>query len=226
MMVDRPYLRPIDWAQTAREGERQMKRIGMIGTFVVLAIVAMALGSVSSAMAEDTALCLKNEPKCSAGNQVKRVHWVSTSSQLLTNLTNVSCTEVLLVWEVLQLGAPQSIHTVEAVYTNCKTSAETSCIVTDNPLPLFDLLKEGTNLGKATELSEQVTYKCGLLLNCTYGGSVIMHVWGTGGSKGLGEAPLLSASKLKLTPIEGSMCPKESFLDVSYTALEDFWITS
>jgi hypothetical protein len=203
-----------------------MKRISMIGTLAVSVIAALALVSASSAMAENTALCLKNETPCPVGNQTKRLHWVSTNSQLSTSLTNVTCTEVLLVWEVLKLGAPQSIHTVEAVFTNCSTSAETSCVVADNPLPLFDLLKEGTNLGTATELSEQITYNCGLLLNCTYGGTTVLHVTGTGGGKELEGPPLLSASKVKLTPIKGSMCPKESFLDVSYASLEPFYITS
>jgi hypothetical protein len=203
-----------------------MKRITAIAAAVVAAAAFTALGGASSAMAESTALCLVNQPQCSVGNQVKRVHWVSTSSQLLSSTTNVSCTQVLLVWEVLQLGSPQSIHTIEAVYTGCKTSLGANCVVSDSPLPLFDLLKNGTNLGTATELSEAITFNCGLALNCTYSGPAVLHVWGTGGSEELEVAPILSGSKVELTPIKGSFCPKESFLDVSYVALEDFWITS
>jgi hypothetical protein len=203
-----------------------VKRISALGMIIVASISASAFASAPSAMASDTALCLIHQTPCAVGNQVKRVHWVSTSANLLSSLANITCTKKLLVWEVLALGAPQLAHVIESVIGGCETSTKVACTATSG-LALYDILKTALNLARATPLGGELKFICGKTLSCTFGGEPELHIWGTGG---LEEAeiflPTLTALKVKLTVLGGEICPKEAFWDVTYLALENFWVTS
>ena len=81
--------------------------------------------------------------------------------------------------------------------------------------------KAGALAATAKLSGMQFAVKCGSTISCTYGGEPTFNV-------ATSEAGVMTirASGLRLTTVKGSACPKETFLDSTYTALGTMWIES
>jgi hypothetical protein len=214
-----------------------MKSIKMLGLIAIAALMAMALLSVTSAMAESTALCKEEalSTPCLIAKQVSHVHeetLTGSKSTWLTSAGNVEC-NVLFLGNVLEtgedkaeklfLGAPIIIHG-HFTYSECKRGTE-NCIFSETSADaLVSVLKEGHETAKVTFLFE-LNFHCGFFINCTYDGENLVAT---------AKGPLLATSlngeatitKQTMHHTAGSFCPALSELDISMMPLEHVYISS
>jgi hypothetical protein len=178
----------------------------------------MAAGPAS---AENTELCKVDQIPCPAGSRITHLHMVSTFYKLLTSIATVECTSGLELAEVLPLGAPQVVHVSENKSSGCKTGSGTSCEVKAIQPGLWDILRIGTGLALYIWLKEEISLKCGAILNCTYGGEATFSGESASGSSN----GTVTGSKVTLLKIAGAFCPEKSFLDSVYEPLEPTYIS-
>jgi hypothetical protein len=201
-------------------------QVKLIKTFSVAlaAVSAMAFVGTASALAEgSTAACRANETPCSAENlYTGHAEGAATNVILLTNLTNVACSESHILGNILGLSNPAIGHLELFTFTSCKTSSGTPCTVKTISLGLIEVLRTGENLGIGTSnggTEERVT--CGFIIDCVYGGKPTLHIEG-------GEHPTLEANGSLLLGTGGSVCPEQAELDALYELVlpETLYISS
>jgi hypothetical protein len=204
-----------------------MKLIKMFGLAALTAVAAMAFVGASSAMAEPgkTALCKAPELVCSAGNQVKVIHMVAEDSKLLSSLGEVLCETALGLGEVLALGEPsQVIHVTALTWTGCKRSGN-SCTVTTTSLGTMTLTNTGSLLGKVVSEGLKVNVKCGIFINCTYGGTVELGAESAEHTEGAGNG-MITAENYPVEKLGSGICPSEAKWDALFEPLEATYIES
>lgn len=198
-----------------------MKTVKTLGSFVVIAILAMAFIGPSLAAAENTALCEVDENPCKS--PVSKVHYTG-HIEVLTSLMNYDC-DALFSGEVFELGAPQEIKG-NFTYTNCSAGGSQSCTRTEENGPsVLTFLKEGHESAKGTGES-LVHVVCGSSIDCSY--TLV-------GIVGLVRGPLLaSENNGEITYVEqtmpkelgGFLCPKLAKLDANFVPLSATYISS
>jgi hypothetical protein len=208
------------------EGGNKMKSIKMIGLAAFAVLAAMAFVSVSSAMAEWTQLCKKDQEKCEEANAIKHIHEQTLEgapAKLLTELGTVEC-DVLFLGDTLPLGAPQRIHG-NFTYTKCKGPFG-ECTIKEavQNSSVLEVLKLGHEFADVT-YNFGVKLECSTLFKCTYEGKNL---------RGYGSGPLLSKpeenggteiEKQAVRKVGMGICSEEAELDLLMTSLEKVYIT-
>jgi hypothetical protein len=189
-----------------------MKQLKMLGFAALAALMAMAFVGTSSAMAETTALCEKDEGPCAAENIITHVREVSVGKAKLLTSINVEC-NVSFLGDALNKGLanPLVIHGT-FTYTNCG-----SCNAEEENGPAeLKVLKEGHETAKVTG-EGLVHVECPGFIDCSYNGV---------GLKGAGKGPLLStqangevaiAAQTTNKEAGGFLCPSTAKLDIVTT---------
>jgi hypothetical protein len=162
-------------------------------------------------MATNTALCKEAGVLVCPVNQIYTGHieGLAKNPTLLGKFIGftgtVTCEHSLILGNALGLANPQITHLELLDFTgNCKSTFGGTCEVKATKLGLVKLLKTGPNLGTATSENNEVFVKCGGFptINCTFGGSPVLHAVGTSA-----KAAELTATKAVLTGT-GSNCPE------------------
>ncbi|MDX6609065.1 MAG: hypothetical protein QOF85_990 [Solirubrobacterales bacterium] len=185
-------------------------------------LMALILIGVSSS--SGTALCEdKGEGGSCTNLYVKSTAFAanSTSVKFETNLGTVSCTESSFEGETTEepTESGKSLETRIAVlkFSGCKVG-ETGCTVTSvktayaAPVSWTEGVKGSMTLKSGGSGTPGVSVKCGGIISCTSTGEPVLDVNG-----GEAKAATVVASKDKLTPGEGSPCPKEISWTATYT---------
>ena len=198
-----------------------MRTMKLIGPTALAALIAMALVSSSSAMAEgSTALCKKDQTPCEAANLLGSVHAESVGKAILLNGSfTVECN--VLFSGTAKLGNPATI-TGNFTYSNCTNT----CSVTEQSLfSTINLLALGHELADVTG-EGQVKITCILgFMKCVYNGT---------GLKGHGLGPLLSSGSVngevriegQQTHIFSGVCPNDAFLDLLIAPLTLIYLSA
>jgi hypothetical protein len=201
------------------KGRTKVKPIKMLGLAALTALMAMAFVGVSSAMAENTALCGADESVCA--EPVEHVHEETLSGAqavLLSSSLNVKCDVLFLGDTLVALANPLVIHGT-FTYSNCNNG----CTATEENGPAeIKVLKEGT--GAKVTGEGLVHLFCSGFINCRYNGT---------GLKGHGLGPLTSSetngsttlSEQPTTKESGALCPSTAKLDITTTPLEPTYIS-
>lgn len=197
-----------------------MKTVKTLGSFVVIAILAMAFIGPSLAAAENTALCEVDENPCKS--PVSKVHYTG-HIEVLTSVMNYDC-DALFSGEAFELGAPQEIKG-NFTYTNCTASGASCTRAEENGPSVLKFLKEGHESAKGTGES-LVHVVCGSSIDCSY--TLV-------GIVGSVRGPLLaSENNGEITYSEqamqkeagGFLCPKTAKLDGKFVPLSATYISS
>jgi hypothetical protein len=209
-----------------------VKYIKMLGLSMVAAIAAMAFVGASSASAASTALCKANELPCSTANTygigtvIAAELESGTKAVLKSSLGNVECTiSTVGGTTTTGLASPLKGNIEELTFEGCTLSGE-SCtaetVVGSLPYPASLSWIEGTMNGTMTVEKAKVHVVCGFIVNCTFGGTVT-PLTVKGGAMGLVEA-----KEVKITLIEGGICPSEAKWTANYlvTSPEPLWVSS
>ncbi|HET7484294.1 MAG TPA: hypothetical protein VFJ64_02845 [Solirubrobacterales bacterium] len=193
------------------------------GPTALVALMAVALASASSAMAEgNTAFCEADESPCSANNFITHSHAVTQvgkKTTLLTSAITVECDGLFLGDARSALASPLILDGA-VTYSNCNNK----CTVTEENGPAeVRVLKTGHESASFTfKLLLHVV--CGAFFNCRYKGEGLEgHIFG----------PLLSTAvngeftveKQKVTKDSGTFCPEKGEIDVVATSLEQVFIS-
>jgi len=197
-----------------------VKPIKMLGLAALAALMAMAFVGASSAMAEETALCMEEPPECVA---LEHVHETSVGKAKLLSEPTVEC-DVLFLGDTVS-GTSKPLHINGTfTYTNCNNSCSVEEV---NGPALIKVLKTATELSSVTgEGLVKLTCFFGFI-KCAYNGE---------GLEGHGLGALKSDAKTapngsviitcQETKIESGTCPKEAFLDITTTPLLPTYIVS
>lgn len=197
-----------------------MKAVKTLGSFAILAILAMSFMSLPLAAAENTALCEVDENPCKS--PVSKVHYTG-HIEVLTSIMNYDC-DALFSGEVFELAAPQEIEG-NFTYTNC-TGGGTSCTrVEENGPSVLKFLKEGHESAKGTGES-LVHVVCGTSIDCSYPlVGIVGSVLGPLLSKeNNGEITFVEQTMQK--EAGGFLCPKTAKLDGEFVPLSATYISS
>jgi hypothetical protein len=209
------------------EDPKTVKPLKMLGLSMVAAIAAMALVGASSASAS-TAICKANELPCSAANtygsgtQLLADLESGTTAKLLSSLGTVECSVSHVSGETTSgLGASVTGKITGLTFTSCEREG-TACEVTVEGLnyPASITFTPGTMNGTLKVEKSRAHVVCGAFIDCTFGGTVSLVA--KGGAMGLVEA-----KEVKLTLVEGFICPSEAKWDANYlvTAPEPLWVS-
>jgi hypothetical protein len=208
-----------------------MRLVRIITLSATMAIAGMALLGTSSATAGNTALCIIHESPCAVPNRVSSVHFVSSTTTLLTSLVNILCLSSLFsgTTENGGLGNPLGITVNSLTFSNCgTTAAHNNCTKTVLKPGLIDILRTALQLGTATWLGLEVLVEClisgGITLHCVYGGAAVtgfvvegaLHAGGGGHGKITGS--------LTLPKVSGLLCPATDIWDIVYESLSHFFL--
>jgi len=193
-----------------------MNPLKMLGSVMLMAVVAMAAAGASSAMAEPTGLCAteaSEENPCES--VITSVHEVSVGKvKLLSSLVNPEC-DVLFSGEATE-GSPLTVKG-KFTYTNCGT-----CKVEEvNGPAVITLLKEGHETASVSG-SGELSVNCSGLI-CFYRGEKL---------PGTAKGPLLAEQKNGEVSIQGQtvklvkgvFCPTTGKLDITTTPLSPTYI--
>lgn len=146
----------------------------LIKTFGLAAIAAIAVSAFlgpSSAMASgSTALCTAHQETCSAGNLTTSVHTIASNPLMHTSIVDVICDSTLLEGSLLALGSPQAMHVTSIAFTNCRRHSGSACTIQAVLLGLAFILRTAKDLSTAYVTGGVVQVKCGIFINCSYGG--------------------------------------------------------
>ncbi len=193
-----------------------MKPIKMLGLTALAALLAMAFVGASSAMAEETSLCMEPKVGCEALQHVHETTLTGKKAVLKTSIVTVEC-DVLFLGDALSgAGAPLVIHGT-FTYTNCG-----SCTATEENGPAeIKVLKEGHETASVT--GEGLVHVECSGLNCRYNGV---------GLKGTAKGPELSTEtngEVSLTEQttnkeSGLFCPSTSKLTITTTPLDKVYL--
>jgi hypothetical protein len=198
-----------------------LKSIKTTGLVALAVLMAMALIGVSSAMANWTQLCKKDENVCEKENWVKHIHKVGNAKLLFGLLGTVEC-DVLFLGEVLALGAPLTIHG-NFTYAKCQRDGEACEVIQESEKALLFALKQGGELAKVTEQKHEVRVECGFLIKCTYGGENLEgHGLGALSTTSNGETRFEEQALHKKAG--NFLCSAEVKLDHLSTPLESVYI--
>jgi RHS repeat-associated protein len=196
----------------------------MLVLAALVALMATAFLDTSSAMAENTQLCVADENPCAAGNVISHVHEETVSgapTTLLSSLGNVTC-NALFLGSTLGQGAPLVIHG-NFTYSGCLRNGSSCTVKEVSTSTLINVLR--TEAEKATVTGEgEVNVHCGIFLNCTYNGE---------GLSGTAKGPLLAKPNGEVSLNEqvthhvgGGICPETGKLDIRTTPLLATYIAS
>jgi hypothetical protein len=203
-----------------------MKPIKILGLAALAGLAVSAIIGVSSAMAEETALCGADEAVCAS--PITHLHEVGGVLRFLTPIGIMLCTRLFLGDTLSSRGSTITVHGSNT-YTNCHFENESSsCTFTEESGPgEMKLTKEGHETASVTfEFLLHVV--CSGFIDCSYNGV---------GLKGTAKGPLLSAQ----TPDNGEvslseqatnkeaggfLCPKTAKLDIVTTPLSATYISS
>lgn len=198
-----------------------MKAVKTLGSFAVLAILAMAFIGPSLAAAENTALCEVDENPCKS--LVSKVHYTG-HIEVLTSVMNYDC-DALFSGEVFELGAPQEVEG-NFTYTNCHANENVNCTRTEENGPsVLTFLKEGHESAKGTGTS-LVHVVCGAFIDCSYtlAGQVASVIGPLLSKENDGEIKFVSQAMVH--EAGGFTCPKTALLDGVFSPLSETYISS
>jgi hypothetical protein len=193
-----------------------MKSIKTLGRVVLSALMAMAILSASSAMAESTALCKVDQNPCEAANQLSSVHEESVGkAKLLTSIGTTECNVSFSGTISTKLANPLVISG-EFKYKNCLLGSEKCTATEENGPSEIKVLKEGHETSKVTG-EGLVHVVCTAFIDCSYNGTNLV---------GTGKGPLLSvesnpngevtlSEQATTKEAGGFLCPKSSKLDIT-----------
>jgi len=210
-----------------------MRLVKILGLTIVPAVAAMAFLGPSSAMATfSTSLCYEESTslECPAGQRVHEFTMSAGTVYFKTSLLTVLCLSSKmksLVESQNNLDNPLQVKVAELTWENCGSNADhNNCTVTNEKLPLFDILKTGADLGTATALGPEVHIVCSGL-NCYYGSAVVegfviesaLHTGGAGNG-------MLTVPQILEPHVKGFLCPKTAHLEALYEPTEALWLRS
>jgi hypothetical protein len=197
----------------------QMRFIKLVGLAAIAMLMAVASIGTTSAMAEDTALCAKDQTPCELKNLVTHVHEVTlpgSTARFLSNLGDIKC-DVLYLGDVTETGAPLTIEG-NFTYTNCYFNGKEACTVTELNGPAeIEVLKEGQEKAEVTDKFE-VEVQCGFFIEC---------VFSSAGLSGTSKGPLSSSEdngevsfvSQEISVEDSFFCPETTELDITTTPL-------
>jgi hypothetical protein len=188
---------------------------------LILAVAAMAVIGVSSAMATNTVLCEENVLVCPAGKKLEHVHIEGLalnpelSGKFFGITGTIKCEHSVFLGKALLLAAPLVVHIELIDFTgNCHILGpfinEPCAEFKSEALGLLDVLKTAPNLGQATSLGTTIKMHCGGLINCVLGGEPAFHALGSEGalsSSSLGSLTSPTGGAV-VSNISGSVCPE------------------
>jgi len=193
----------------------------------LVALTAIALVGVGSAMAESTALCKVDETPCASGNRISHVHETTSSKATVLSPVEVKC-DVLYLGDVevggnLSSGTPLQVLG-HLTYTNCVRENGKSCEVTETGAHALIAFQKSEHELAGVTYAHEVNVHCGLLINCTYSGE---------GLEGHALGSLLSTAangevrleEKVLQKVKG-LCPEETKLDILITPLVKTYIST
>ncbi len=195
-----------------------MKPIKMLGLAALAALMAMAFVGASSAMAEETALCMEDAAGCVALQHVHETTLTGKKAVLKTSIVTVECDVLFLGDTLTASGLPLVIHGT-FTYTNCG-----SCTATEENGPAeIKVQKSGHETGTVT--GEGLVHVECSGLNCRYNGT---------GLSGTAKGPLLSTEtngEVTLTEQttnkeSGLFCPSTSKLTITTTPLDKVYLSN
>jgi hypothetical protein len=200
-----------------------MRAIKLLGLTGLMALLAMALVGVPSAMAEPTGLCTTEaSEKSPCESTVSHLHGESVGAAVfLTSIANIECT-VLVLGSVTE-GSPLTVK-ANFTYTGCKDKSFGACEVKElSGSSSVEMLKEGHETAKVTVGSGEVLVKCSIGVHCVYK---------IGGIVGTAKGPLLATqkngeiaiNKQTLTKVSGFLCPSTASVDLTITPLNATYI--
>ena len=206
--------------QSIRERQTQMRfrrraratPTVLLGLVALTALMAIAFLSTTSAMAESTALCSKDESPCASENRITHIHETSVGkAKLESSLPTIEC-NVLFLGEVGALAAPQIIEG-NFTYSSCNNF----CTVKEENGPAeIQVLKTGSELGEVT--SEALTHLGCPFINCNFNGEgLIGHGLGPLTSSQANGSVMFAEQETNLE--SGAICPEEAFLTITTTPL-------
>jgi hypothetical protein len=185
---------------------------------VLAALAATAFLGTTSAMAESTALCTKDESPCGSKNLVTHIHETSVGkAKFKSSLPTIECT-VLFLGEVGAPGTPQLIEG-NFTYSSCNNFCS---FKEENGPAAIEVLKTATELGSIT--GERLVHVSCPFISCNYVGT---------GLEGHGLGPLTSSQangSVVITELiiekESGSCPEETFLTLTTTPLSATYIAN
>lgn len=197
-----------------------MKTVKTLGSFAVIAILAMAFIGPSLAAAENTALCEVDENPCKS--PVSKAHYTG-HIEVLTSVMNYDC-DALFSGEVFELGAPQEIEG-NFTYTNCTVSGASCTRTEENGPSVLKFLKEGHESAKGTGES-LVHVVCGSSIDCSYtlAGEIASVIGPLLSKENNGEIKFVSQTMVH--EAGGFLCPKTALLDGVFVPLSETYISS
>ena len=193
-----------------------MRLVKMLGLGAVAAMAAMAFVGATSASAGSTQLC-KSHGALTCSSAATTVSMVNAGpGRLLNDLVDVICDEIDATGTPLALGNPQLVHVSGLSFDSCETSESDGCEVVVLTLPLSWVDKTGLDTGTFTGTNGSTLVACEDVIfstdiHCVYDGTGLSFPVG---------AQHLTASKIKVDKISGSLCPEESTLDGALTTEE------
>jgi len=196
-----------------------MKPIKAFGLAVLMAFIAMAFVGLSSAMAESTTLCKKEENPCSGSNQIKHVHETGTSV-INSDIGPLTC-KTLFLGDTLSGSNPRVVHGSKT-YSSCTSSCT---FKEENGPSVVKILRTGSELTSVTS-EGLVRVECFFgLIDCSYTDV---------GLEGHGLGPLSAGPNGAVVFLEQELsnetgseaCPAESFLSIEATPLVATYISS
>lgn len=183
------------------------------------ATMLLALVGATTAAAEPTALCKKQEEPCAAEN-IYMGHFAALAEgpKLLTTSGTITCKKARLLGFALGLGNPLAIHLeVFDFVEDCLTGVEEGCVFETVQLGLALLLRTASNLGTLTLENTKVLVICpGAMIHCMYGGEPVFDFLGSPNKEALAT---IHAKEVVWENGEGLFCPEETKLDALYGVL-------
>jgi hypothetical protein len=203
-------------------------KILALATATALAAVAL-VGTTSASATSSTQLCgVHTGLVCPLAYATTSVHLVNAGEIHLKNeLVNVSCSNVLMEANPLQLDSPQLIHATVLWYFGC---GPTGCEIKVKELPLLELLKTGLDEGAVVAQSGIIHLTCKILgvqkIDCKYDFSGLSLVF-NGPTASETENGRLNAEEVPLSTVPGSeICPEETTLDGLLSPLSPTYVLS
>lgn len=202
-----------------------MKPTKMFGLAVLTALIAIASGSASVAMAENTVLCTADETPCAEENIIEHTHLVSREPVKLLNGVTVEC-DVLFLGTVEAGWFGRLIKKGSYTISNCTNG----CTVNEENGPTeFEVLREGTELASVTASTGAgaglLHVVCFGFINCRYVLSgLVGHSLGPLTSSE--ENGSVTYSEQTLSRESGSLCPSTTKLDLTTTPLVATYISN
>ncbi|HEX7245180.1 MAG TPA: hypothetical protein VF245_06395 [Solirubrobacterales bacterium] len=204
-----------------------MKSIGaaalaMTGTMALIAFAWMPQAQASSSW---ISICEAAELECENPFPSVGVTFdgFAKEPKILTSLGTIECGESHL--RILPLNALSLSlvgHLLELSFFSLCHLGGTSCTLTvPSNTGLFHILKTGSLSASVQSTGGmKISVKCGVLVNCTYGGEPVLEAKSS--AEGVTQ---LIANEATLTG-EGAFCPKTSKWDATYPVSEKMWIES